>query len=424
MRQLIASVPRGQGPRALRLAEENAGSNLVSLEGASIDKPRDVVLMHLPNNKIESVLDELQKLEGVEITIIPQGVIPLSPPASAAPDQTTDVTNRSPLEIFMGGLQSIGSWNGFLGYAACASAVAWAGLYTNTSYLLTAAMLIAPFAGPAMTLALGTARGDKVLIRQSLLRYFTSLLLSILIAFGLSFAMGQSVATELMVENSLVSSVALLLPVVAGAAGALNLCQSERNSLVTAAGPGVLIAASLAPPTAMIGMATVLGEWNMVQSGAFVLLLQLVGINLSGAAVFALFGLSPKGVRYERGKRWLRRASWLLTALGLAGLIAWQFSKQPDLQRSSRSRRIAEDVKAVVERSQLANLVEANVRFTRADIEGQHSLLIVAYVQRSKRTTESDETIKRRLTRQIAEKVRAEGYNVTPLISLTVLEGG
>ncbi|WP_336231445.1 DUF389 domain-containing protein [Scytonema sp. PRP1] len=185
----------------------------------------------------------------------------LQPPADEAAQQVTDVAARSPIEVFLSGLQSVGSWKGFLGYAAAAGVVVWIGLFTNTSYLLVAAMLIAPFAGPAMNVALATARGDRHLLGRSLVRYFAALAVAIAVAAFLSFGLRQQVITEQMAATSTISAVAVLLPVVAGAAGALNLVQSERSSLVSGAATGMLIAASLAPPAGLVGMAGVMGRW-------------------------------------------------------------------------------------------------------------------------------------------------------------------
>ncbi|MDV2994536.1 MAG: hypothetical protein N4J56_004190 [Chroococcidiopsis sp. SAG 2025] len=96
---------------------------------------------------------------------------------------------------------------------------------------------------------------------------------------------------------------AVLLSLAAGAAGALNLVQSQRSSLVSGASVGMLVAASLAPPAGLVGMAVAIGRWDMATSGLFVLLLQLVGINLTAAILFRVFGLSVQGSRYRRGKQ-------------------------------------------------------------------------------------------------------------------------
>jgi hypothetical protein len=132
-------------------------------------------MVHISNREVEGFLEQLQDLPKVHITLIPTGVMALQPPASEAAQQVVNVEERSPIEIFLSGLQSVGSWRGFLGYAAMAGVVVWIGLYTNTAYLLVAAMLIAPFAGPAMNTAIATARGDYQLLGRSLLRYFTAL---------------------------------------------------------------------------------------------------------------------------------------------------------------------------------------------------------------------------------------------------------
>lgn len=420
MRQLLIQVPRGCGSAVLHAARLREGSNLTMLDARDADSPRDVVIVHISNTQLESLLDDLQHIKDLHITLPPRGVITLRPPGGQAAQQVADVTPRSPIEIFLGGLQSVGSWTGFLGYATAAGVVVWIGLFTNTVYLLTAAMLIAPFAGPAMNAAIATARGDAELLQRNLLRYLASLAVTITVASVLSLLFRQHVATDQMVQVSQLSSASVLLPLVAGAAGALNLVQSERNSLVSGAAVGLLVAASLAPPAGLIGMAGAIGEWDMVVSAVFLLLLQLVGINLSGAAVFRWYGVSPIGVRYDRGKQSVTVLTVIASVAALAALLTWQFWEQPSLQRSSRAERALQEMKQVINESGIAGLVEANVRFTRADIEGQHTLLGVLYVQR-KAMQLSNEDVRERLLQSIHQQLRQKGFSVTPLIEITVL---
>lgn len=419
MRQLIVSVPRGCGEQALSIARAHEGTNLASFSAASQDNPVDLLLVHVSNAKVEALIDELQQLPDLHVSFFPDGVITLRPPASEAPDQVVDVAPRSAIEIFLGGLQSVGSWKGFLGYAVAAGFVVWIALFTNTIYLLTAAMLIAPYAGPAMNAALATARGDRWLLGRSLARYVSALLVSIAVAFAMSFIMRQEIATQQMVETSFISSVAVLLPLVAGAAGALNLCQSDRSSLVSGAATGMLVAASLAPPAGLVGMASALGEWNMVKTGVFLLLLQVLGINVSGAIVFHLFGLSAKGVRYARGERWVSVSAWICSALLVGVLLTWQLSSAPSLQHSTQSQRAAASVQQIVNESGIAELVEANTRFTRANMEGQNALLIEIYVRPD--GGDAPEEIRQQLSQAIRSQLSAE-FNVTPLVAITVLE--
>lgn len=419
MRQLTIRVPDGRGREVVNMARAHKGSSVSVQDATDGEHALQLVHLHLSNSEVEGLLDDLEAIPDAHITLQPRGVIALRPPASEAPEQVLDVQARSPIEIFLGGLQSIGSWTGFLGYAAAAGVVVWIALFTEVIFLLTAAMLIAPFAGPAMNAALATARGDGYLFRQSIIRYFAALGVTIAVAFLLSLLLQQEIATGLMVQMSLLPSVAVLLPLIAGAAGALNLCQSDRSSLVSGAATGMLVAASLAPPAGIVGMGLAIGETGMVISAVFVLLLQVVGINVSGAIVFRLYGVSPRGARYDRGKKWVSYTSWLGAIGACAALLTWQFWSEPDLLRSTQAQRATADVRSVVKNSGVAQLVQANAQFTRGDVANQNTMLVTLYVQSS---GEADEAATRAaLTAAIKQKLRAD-YNVTPLVDVTVLE--
>ncbi len=421
MRQLIIQIPRGNGKAVIDIAKSHNGTNLARFEG-NAEEPIDVVIVHVSNREVGKVLEELQDLPKVHITLIPTGVIALQPPASEAPQQVVDVEERSPIEIFLSGLQSVGSWRGFLGYASLAGFVVWIGLYTNTTYLLVAAMLIAPFAGPAMNTAIATAWGDRKLLGRSILRYFAALSVTIATTCLLSLILRQEIPTSLMLDSSQISAVAVILPLVAGAAGALTLVQSDRSSLVSGAATGMLVAASLAPPAGIVGMASAIGRWDMAISGLFLLFLQLCGINFSAALLFRVFGLSPQGTRYQRGKKRVFTIALAITVIALAGLLTWQFSNSPNLQRSSLAQRAKTQVQKAVEQVGLAKLVESNVYFTRANIEGQDTLLSIVYVQRQPGVTASSEEIRSSLTQSIQTQLLKQDLNVTPLVDVNVLE--
>lgn len=423
MRQMTVRVPRGCGAEVMATASAHGGSNLTVLEARGEDGPADLVFVNLPNAEVGPLLNSLERLPDLHVTLDTKGVLTLQPPTAAVSDQVTDVSPRSPVEVLLGGLQSVGSWKGFLGYAVAAGIVVWVGLFTSTVYLLTAAMLIAPFAGPAMNAALATARGDATLFGRSIGRYFAALALTIAVAGILSLMLDQQVATAMMVQTSTLSSVAVLLPLVAGAAGALNLCQSDRSSLVSGAATGLLVAASLAPPAGVLGMGAAIGEWDMVKSATFVLLLQLVGINLAGAVVFRLFGVTPQGVRFARGRRWVGITAWAGSAVAVAGLLAWQFADPPSLQRSTRAQRAVAEVEQVVKHSGVARLVEANLRFTRPDIDDQDTLLAVVYVQARADAPTSEAALRQTLSQAIRSRL-ASRFAVTPLVTITVLDGG
>ncbi len=354
--------------------------------------------------------------------MLPSAVLSLRLPTDEIPQGLQEVQPRSSLEVFLQGVQSIGSWPSFLAYATIAGVIVWIGLYTNSVFLLVAAMLIAPFGGPAMNVAIASARGDTQLLKRSLLRYFVALAVIVVVTWLLSMAFGQTVATQQMTLTSEISATATLLPLAGGVAGALQLVQSERSSLVSGTAIGMLVAAALAPPAGMIGMAIAIQRPEMIISGIFLLLLQLVAINIACAIVFRLYGLNSQGAIYTRGKRRFFPIAIGLSAVALALLLFWQFSTTPDLLRASRAQKAESIIQTVVKNNPDVSLVEVNVRFTQSDIAGQNTLLSDIYVQPIKGQSLSSEPVSRRLSTQIQTELLNSGFNVTPLVNVTLLE--
>ncbi|WP_373046016.1 DUF389 domain-containing protein [Vulgatibacter sp.] len=375
MRQVIVQVEAGRGGQVQRLAAARGATNQACWAAEGADGPCDVVLLHLPNHEVGPLIDALDEaIGGARVSLLPQGAFALRPPPDEAPQQVLDVQPRSPLEIFLSGLQSVGSWKGFLGFAAAAGAVVWLGLLTGTWYLLTAAMLIAPFASPAMNAAVAAARGDGSLLLRSLGRYAASLATTIGVGMLLTWVIGPEAPTEMMRRTASISNATALLPLVAGAAGALHLAQSERSSLVSAAGTGMLVAASLAPPAGVVAMGLVLGEWILVRSGFFLLLLQIAGIQLAGALVFRLVGLSAKGARFPAGRKALVPIAFVGAAAAFTALLFWQLGDPPALQRASVVSTAQSLVARELRGADVPVLLETRIRFPQSGGAGNRLL--------------------------------------------------
>jgi uncharacterized hydrophobic protein (TIGR00271 family) len=416
MRPVIIQVPEENGEYAVKFALDHDAKNLNIVKAADQEKNISVITSYISNGKLESLIEKLSSIKDVQITIHPQGVLPLYPPEDETPDQVIDVEMRSPIEIFLSGLQSIGSWKGFLSYAFLTGIIVWIGLYTNTEYLLVAAMLIAPFAGPAMNFAIATARGDWILLINSLKRYFISIFITIFVSWILTLLLNPEIATSLMIERSKVSSVALLLALTAGAAGGINLIQSERDSLVSGAAVGMLVAASLAPPAGITGIAAAMGKWDIAGSGLFLIFLQLAGINITGTLVFKLAGLKSIGPRYNRGKKKLIVLSVGITLIFFTALVIYQYSTPVELQRSSISKIASEDIKKMIDARDDIYLIDIQSRFTRSYTD-EDILLVTVYAMQNESL---NKPVKTEIARDIQRMLR-KNYPFTPLVDIILL---
>lgn len=415
MRQLRLTAPASTRDHLAALVDRHEAR---AVRVWDLDGDKLCAELSLTNREIGDFLDGVDELGDVTITMAPQSVLTLVPGRDSAPEDLVDVEPLSPHEVFLGGLQSVGSWTGFLGYAAVAGAVVWIGMLLNSVFLLIAAMLIAPFAGPAMNAALATATGDGRLLRRTVARYGAAIAAVVAVVAALHALLGTELPTSTMADTANVSSVAVLLPLVAGAAGALNLMQAERSSLVSGAATGVLVAAALAPPAGLIGMALVMREWSMVGSGAFLLVLQLVGLNLSGAILFRLYGVRPGSARYRRGTPAVSRVALVASAVALAGLVTFQLSSPLALQRSSVQSDVAAEISQLVSADPEAALVEVDARFTRTDVPGQDTLLAVVHVQ-PEGGVEGDE-LEQRLGRELSATI-SERHDLVALVTVTAI---
>lgn len=422
MRQLIVHVPRGSGSDVKRLASELDAISTVMMEGERDGTPVDVVIAHLSNHNVGTFFDRVEDLPDVHVSFYPSGVLAMKPPPSEAADQVTDVDPLSPIEVFLAGHQSVGSWLGLTGYAAVAGAVAWVGLYVGNTYLLTAAMLVAPFAGPAMNSAIATASGDVMLLRRGVLRYFAALAITIAVTYILTLLIGPASPSARMITESQVSSFAVVLPLVAGAAGALFLQTSERASLVSGAAVGLLVAASLAPPAGVVGMAAGLGRWDMVGSAGYVLALQLVGIHLSGAVVFRLFGLSHLRARHGRGKKHLFPAGLVGTVILLAGLLTMQFTIPIHLNRLS----VAEDVASAISDELAEAPLRAEhieTRFMKTEGDRPPVLLAEILIRRPDDLSMPLDSTSQMLSQRLHRRLAESWPEISPVLDIRWLSG-
>lgn len=361
MRQLILKLPHGHKKEVLETIDEFEGKNTIHIP----NEEHDVFVIFLPNKKVNNFLKRIDEYEEPEVNLIPRGVITMYPPATEAPDQVADVQPKSSLEIYLGGIQSVGSMFGLIGYSMVAGIIVWIGLFTTTSYLLVAAMLVAPFAGPAMNAALGTAAGKPDLLLSSLKRYAIAILTGIIISFILTLFFPLNTLTPLMEEISQVSKFAIFLPVVSGFAGAINICQSERDSLVSGAAVGILVAASLAPPVGLVGMGLYMMNWEVVFSSLFRILLQLLGIHLAATLVFYFYGkVTPKGVRFLKGNKMTGIITSGVVVLAIGAMMFWQFSQPPFLRKASMNTELNEILDAELQKIPYILVLNKDVTFT------------------------------------------------------------
>jgi uncharacterized hydrophobic protein (TIGR00271 family) len=183
------------------------------------------------------------------------------------------------------------------------SVIATLGLLLNSAAVVIGAMLVAPLMSPILGFSLGMVLGDVRLIRLSIEAMFKGVALALVIAVLIGIVSPIKELTEEIMIRTQPTLLDLTVALASGMAGAYALSREE----VSAALPGVAIAAALMPPLGVAGLGLSLGR-PQVAGGAFLLFLaNIAAISLAGVIVFILLGVRSQTWQPETHRR-IRRS--------------------------------------------------------------------------------------------------------------------
>jgi uncharacterized hydrophobic protein (TIGR00341 family) len=234
---------------------------------------------------------------------------------------------------------------------AVSAVVATAGLLLDSPAVVVGSMVIAPLIGPAMAASVGTVVDDPELA----LRGIKLQALGGLVAVGSATAFALLIRTTNVVplsaeevfainevrERLAPDILSLVIGLGAGAAGAVSLASGVSSALV-----GVMIAAALVPPTAVVGIGIAWGEPAAVLGSGVLVFVNVFAINLVALIVLWRYGYRPRLWFREDDARaaTLKRVSVLAVVLilltGLLGTFTYS---------SYRTAGFEEDATAAIE---------------------------------------------------------------------------
>lgn len=193
--------------------------------------------------------------------------------------------------------------------------IAALGLLLDSPAVVIGAMLVAPLMSPIMALSLGVVMGDLRMIRFSTEAILKGIAVAIIIAAFIGLLSPFKTITGEMLARGRPTLLDMGVALASGMAGAYAIARKS----VSAALPGVAIAAALMPPLATVGLSISLGDAH-VAGGAFLLFLtNTAAISLAAGVVFLLLGIHPQSWGAE-SRRQLRRR--LIASLLLVMAVA------------------------------------------------------------------------------------------------------
>ena len=426
MRQMHVQVRWSMRERVLALANEHRALSPAAARVHSPDggEDRAMVLLNLPNERVGTFVQAVRsEMEEAEFVLFTSATIPVETPVSEVRKRVRDVSAVSALELVLTAVQSMGSWRGEIFFAVLAGVISTYGVLFGLTYLLVGAMLVAPLGAPALTSVVAVAVGDPRMLGRGALRFGVMLAVHTACAALIGYAYGLRSSTALMEQITSLSQWTLLLALAAGAAGALSQVLADRSSMASGSTSGFLVAAALAPPSAVMGLSIPLGRWDYVAVIGFLLVLQYLSIGLGGWVVLALYGITPHRETVGRGSRTVRHAAVGGLVLLVGGLFLWQMRQGPRFHKADLSRKASALAREAIQQVPGAGLVEVDARFTRPDLETRRGevLLVSAWVERM--GTAPDSVLKQAVSAAIRRRVEAELPGVVPFVDVSVLAG-
>jgi len=204
-----------------------------------------------------------------------------------------------------------------------ASAIAAAGIVSNSTATVIGAMIVAPLMRPIQGTMLAAVLGDRANLRRSILTMVAGAAGAVTVGFILGLLVVQSVTAQ---TNDQVASrvspglVDLFAALATGAVGSIALLRADISDTL----PGVAIAISLVPPLCVVGLTLESGEPGQAVGALLLFLTNVAAILGSGAVVMAVYGFSRVRIEEAEDKEAARRqrATAYVTMAALVAIIA------------------------------------------------------------------------------------------------------
>ena len=297
-------VPAGKRESILR-ALDDEGIDYVVTDETSSREYTATVTFPLPSAAVEPVLERLREvgLDRDAYTVVLDAETVISrrfDDLVERYEEGEENGDRIAREELAARARSLApTWRTFVIMTAISAIVATAGLLLDSAAVVVGSMVIAPLIGPAMATSTGSVVDDRELLLRGVKLQVAGGVLAVVAAAGFAALLRAAHVVPLEaadvfaideVRERLVPDVlSLVIALGAGAAGALSLSTGVSTALV-----GVMIAAALVPPTAVVGIGLAWGSPRTV-SGAFVLVLvNFLSINFAALAVLWLTGYRPE----------------------------------------------------------------------------------------------------------------------------------
>lgn len=301
-------IPAGKRNTILGELEERGIDYVVTDETGS-QGYTGVVYFPLPTNAVEDVLGALRDagLEQNAYTVVVDAETVVSKKFEELQERYEEEKSETRIareEITATAADLAPNLRPFLVMTVISAVVAAAGLLLDSPAVVVGSMVIAPLIGPAMATSVGTVVDDREMFVRGVKLQSIGFLVAVAAAAAFAYAArtvhlvppltpSELLAIGQIRERLSPGFLSLAVALGAGVAGAFSLSSGVSTALV-----GVMIAAALVPPTAVVGIGIAWGLPTTVLGSTVLVLVNFLSINLAALAVLWYQGYRPE--------RWFR----------------------------------------------------------------------------------------------------------------------
>ncbi len=369
-------VPAGKRDTVLSVLDEQ-GIDYVLSDETSDREYTAIVSFPLPTSAVEPVLDQLREEAGIgrdAYTVVLNAETVVSQKYEQLEKEWEEGEKGERIardELVTRASDLAPAWVPFVVMTFLSALVATAGLLLDSAAVVVGSMVIAPLIGPAMATSVGSVVNDPELFRRGVKQQAVGALVAVggaaLFAAALRYSniiplSAMEVLTIDEIRERLSPGVpSLVVALAAGIAGSLSVSTGISSALV-----GVMIAAALVPPTAVVGIGIAWGQPEAVFGSAVLVAVNFLSINFAALAMFLSKGYRPEqwfksdAARHETLKR--------IASLGVIILLLSSFLGGVTYASYERAT-FADNARDEVE-----ELVEADPDLTMVAFEVEHGI--------------------------------------------------
>lgn len=331
VRLIQATVPPGAIPD-VRAALAEQGVDSFASPVVDTDEYGAVLYISVPEGEVESVLDGLYGAgldSDDDDVVLVETAVDVFERANGA---GTDLTGRERIasaELAGKTEDLIPTVRTFVAMMVLSTIVATTGVVLDSAAVVVGSMVLAPLYGPAVSTSVGTVLDESDLFWTGVWLQVLGVVVAIVAATLFAWIMRTAyllpsefalTAAPQIVARLSPDLIALVVALVAGVAGVISIATAAARALV-----GVMMAAALLPPAAVVGIGLAWGEPTVAFHSGVLLLVNVLAINFSSLVTLWYMGYRPKSWIRLPQTRWefLKRARALLVAMLVVSAFLW-----------------------------------------------------------------------------------------------------